>query len=271
MLVGRIDLPKDPVLSGLSGIEVSADGTALTAVSDRGWFVVGTIARDRERPVALRSYRRVSVLDEDGQPMRENARDAEGLALGRDGWFHVSFELWHRVRAWRLDEPVAWWFPDLPRDMRFPANRGLEALAIGPDDTLYALPEQGGGPDELPVYTYAERRWRQPFALPRRGEFQPVGADFGPDGRFYLLERQLSFPLGFRSRVRRFTFGPDGPVDEITLLETRVGTHGNLEGISVWRDSGGAIRLTMVADDNGLALQRNELVEYRVVSLEGEG
>ena len=44
---------------------------------------------------------------------------------------------------------------------------------------------------------------------------------------------------GFATRVRRFTLGPDGFGDEVTLLETPFGELDNMEGISIWRDDGG--------------------------------
>ena len=43
------------------------------------------------------------------------------------------------------------------------------------------------------------------------------------------------------------------------------GEHDNLEGIAVWRDRNGDIRITMISDDNYRAFQRTEFVEYRVV------
>jgi hypothetical protein len=88
-----------------------------------------------------------------------------------------------------------------------------------------------------------------------------VDADFGPDGRFYLLERDLTL-LGFRSRLRRWDITAEGPGNEVTLFQTAAGTHDNLEGLSIWRDSTGGLRATMISDDNFLPLQRTELVEY---------
>ncbi len=38
--------------------------------------------------------------------------------------------------------------------------------------------------------------------------------------------------------------------DDETLFDSTTGTYDNLEGLSVWRDAGGAIRLTMISDDN---------------------
>jgi hypothetical protein len=94
--------------------------------------------------------------------------------------------------------------------------------------------------------------------------FLPVGADFGPDGKLYILERHLNGIFGFQSRIRRFAIGETSLVEEETLLASMTARHDNLEGISVWRDAEGAIRITMISDDNYRSFQRTEFVEYRI-------
>jgi hypothetical protein len=106
--------------------------------------------------------------------------------------------------------------------------------------------------------------WTQAFTMPVDPEFAPVGADFGPDGKLYLLERAI-YPFGFYSRVRVMTVEMEGVSGIETVLQTRLGTHGNLEGLSVWQDPAGQIRLTMVSDDNYLPFMRSQLVEYVLV------
>jgi len=287
--VGKAGVPKTEGLRGLSGLELSADGDRFVAISDRAWFVTGRIRREDGVPVALGiDAAPVRMLNLDGAPMLLHQSDSEGLAVLPDGRIVVSFEILHRFRVWQDIHAPAARMPDLPEAARLGPNAGIEALAVGPDNALYALPETlveaGGIPvwryplpparpdaDGAPVHSYSDSAWSRAFTLPARGPFHPVGADFGPDGRLYVLERAFIPPLAFRSRVRRFALGPGGPTDETTLLETGVGRHGNLEGLSAWRDGTGAIRLTMIADDNTMALQRNELVEYRVVSTPGDG
>ena len=90
----------------------------------------------------------------------------------------------------------------------------------------------------------------------------PVGADFGPDGRFFLLERAFLGAWGFRSRVRVFDIVEDQIVHESVAFETTTSEHDNLEGISVWMDSTGQLRMTMVSDDNFFLLQQTKIVEY---------
>jgi len=101
------------------------------------------------------------------------------------------------------------------------------------------------------------------LALPRIGVFRPVAADFGPDGRFYLLERRFHGPGGFSSRLRRFDLGPKGFSSGQVLLQTKAGRHDNLEGLSIWRGPDG-LRATMISDDNFLFMQVTEIVEYRL-------
>jgi hypothetical protein len=89
-----------------------------------------------------------------------------------------------------------------------------------------------------------------------------VGADFDDLGRLYLLERSTT-PVGFQTRVRRFDL-TTGHRSETDLFTSRPGQYSNLEGLSVWTDAQGRIRLTMVSDDNFSTLLRTQVVEYAV-------
>ena len=140
-------------------------------------------------------------------------------------------------------------------------NSSLEALAIGPDGALYTIPERSGRMTRpFPVYRFKDGKWDIPFAIPRRDEHLVSGADIGPDGRLYVLERQFT-GLGFKTRVRRFEL--DG-THETTVLDTANATHDNLEGISVWRDAAGQLRITMISDDNFKFFQQTQIVEYQI-------
>ena len=246
---------------GFSGLELTADGTQFWAVSDGGTLWSGDLARNGDTITGVKVTSQRRLRTSRGEPVKGRIADAEGLALSPDGGLFVSFEGLARVAGYPDPDGPA---TRIPRPREFDGmqrNSSLEALAIGPDGTLYTMPERSGRADlPFPVYAFDGTRWSVPFSLPRRGPFLPVGADIGPDGLFYLLERDFT-GLGFRSRVRRFDM--TGGSEE-TLLETGTGTHDNLEGISVWRDAGGAIRLTLVSDDNYKFFQTTEFVEYRV-------
>mmetsp|Transcript_22550 Transcript_22550/g.36659 ORF Transcript_22550/g.36659 Transcript_22550/m.36659 type:complete len:279 (+) Transcript_22550:3531-4367(+) len=228
---------------GLSAIEMPVSGSEATVLSDRGAAFV--LMFDRARG----SY---SVTATD-QPRPH--RDSEGLAWDGSTMFY-SYEGPAAVVA--ADGTRLGPHPDFAQ---YQPNGSLEALAAGPDGVLYTLPERSGDSDApFPIYRYAEGMWQRWASLPRTGPFLPAGADIGPNGLLYILERAFS-PLGFRSRIRRINIAnPEAPPE--TLLKTRAGRHDNLEGLALWRSASGATCLSMVSDNNFLSVQRTELVEY---------
>ncbi len=251
----------DPRFGGLSAIEVTADGTEFVAIGDRGMSVRGMFERANGIIADIQITEISPLLDTDGQPLRDDNADSEGLAIDLDGHSFVSFEANHGVREFtKLDEAASAFLTS--RSFRqLQTNSSLEALAVDQTGAIYTIPERSGRADRpFPVYRLQRGVWTKPFDIPRRGAFLVVGADFGPDGRLYILERDF-VGFGFRSRVRRFDAA--GGMEE-TLLTTGAGKHDNLEGISVWSDEAGNTRLTMVSDDNFRTFQRTEIVEYRI-------
>lgn len=242
----------------ISGLELSDDGGRFVAINDGGWIMRGQLRRDADGVLTGVTARRARRIGAD----RDRSQDSEGIALSPGGRIHVSFEDETRVaRVVRGGPPRP-----LPRHPDFArldgGNRGLEALARHPGGDLITLPERvPPGRTGFPIYRFDGATWRIAAELEPRDGFVPVGADIDDDGRLYVLERKFRI-LGFASRVRRLS-GPEfGEVE--TLLTTAIGTHDNLEGLAVWRDARGTMRVTMVSDDNFLRFQRTEFVEYRV-------
>lgn len=256
----------DPAFGGLSAIEVDADGLGFTALSDHGTLYTGRLQRGADGHIqSIADVAAHALRGPDGQPLDGAHDDCEGLALGENGAIFISQE--GPARVLRYDGPDA---PAelMPQPRAFKAlqnNAALEALAIDAAGALYTLPERSGALDRpFPVYRFANGAWTQPFDIPRKGAYLPTAADFGPDGRLYILERSFQGLLGFQSRVRRFTLSGGTADTGETVLETYLGQHGNLEGMSVWRDAMGNLRLTMVSDDNFKFFLRTSLVEYSI-------
>lgn len=252
---------------GYSALWLDPDGTGFVTLSDRGTWIRGVLSRG---PSGAGAVTGVTVTDRGpllrayGGPLRPGERDAESIAQA-GGAFWVAFEGEGPRGLGRVDR-----YDDLalppkklrsdPDFRRFGDNAGLEALAADADGTLYAIPEEPpGGAGAFPVYRWRSGVWDRPFTVRREGRFLVSGADVGPDGRLYVLERDF-LGLGFRTRVRSVDLSGG---DERLELETPVGRHDNLEGIAVRRDAAGRIRITMISDDNQHALlQRTEIVEY---------
>ena len=255
---------ENAAFGGFSGFELSSDGSRFTAISDRGFRVDGTLRR-RAGVIAGADIGQLRpLLGPEGRRLKGLRNDSEGLAIRDDGRSFVSFEGFHRVWAYLKPDGPAAWLPRHPDFKHLQGNSSLEALAVDKRGWLYTLPERSGKMDRpFPLYRYKNGAWDKRLSIPRRGYFLPVGADFGPDGRFYLLERDFA-GFGFRSRVRSFVITPESVQDEREHLVTRTARHDNLEGMAVWRDQQGRIRLTMISDDNYRFLQRTELVEYAV-------
>ena len=132
-------------------------------------------------------------------------------------------------------------------------------MAADAQGNLYTLAEQAPG-STTPLYRHSGGAWRHFASLPRSAGYRPVGLDFDDRGRLYVLERRFSLG-GFASRITRYAVGANGLGNGEVLLQTRMGTHGNLEGISLWR-SGGRLIASAVADNNFRQPGATRLVEY---------
>lgn len=250
---------------GLSGLDLKTDGAAFVAATDRGTMVTGRLARDASGVVtAVTDVVATELLDSRGRPLRGENSDAEGLALMPDGTIALSFE--GNARVMLHDTPAApgRFAPRVTALGPLQINSGLEALAVDPQGRLVTIPERSGATTRpFPVWRLQDGRWQRLFDIAREGGFLVVGADYGPDGRLYVLERAFN-GLGFASRLRRFPAEASGTVAGDVLFTTRTGLHDNLESVAIWRDGAGALRATMVSDDNFHFLQRTELVDYRL-------
>ncbi|WP_323781132.1 esterase-like activity of phytase family protein [Thalassovita sp.] len=246
---------------GISALELDPEGVEFVAMTDRTRLLRGRLQRKDGTLIGITLTGSNDLLKPDGTRLKGWRRDSEGLALRSDGELFVSFEATAKVWSYPDMAGPATRLPRHPDFKRMPGNESLEALAIDAQNRLYVVPETPlDAQTGFPVYRYAGGQWKIIDHIAPSGGFNPVGADFGPDGQFYLLERDFG-GIGFRSQVRRFDldhFDPDGDV----LFTSSLGQHDNLEGLSVWRDTSGQIRLTMVSDDNFKFFQRTEIVEY---------
>jgi hypothetical protein len=246
---------------GFSALWLGKDGSDFVALSDRGHWVEGRLSRDGRGTVSgVTVSDRGPLRHSSGRRLRGTETDSEAIARIGPDWF-IAFESQHRVMRHPGSVAATPERMARPRGMRLLAlNAGIEALAAGPDGTLYAVPEDTvseGRP--FPCWRWRDGAWEVAFRLRRDGRYLPVSADIF-DGRLYLLERDFVF-LGFRTRLRSFDL--EG-ADERLEMESGLGAHDNLEGLSIWRDGAGALRATMISDNNLRALQRTEFVDYRL-------
>jgi hypothetical protein len=254
----------DDNFGGLSSIHLNDDGKNFLMTTDNGLFYSGVIERTTSEITGVNTQRLTQMKDTIGNSITGKEHgDSEGIAVRPDGRIYVSFERYHRVWTYRDVRSEAAWLPRHPDFKHLQNNSSLEALAIDKKGQLYTLPERSGALNKpFPVYRYNGKVWDNRLSIPRRGNFLVVGADFGPDEKFYLLERDFRKPIGVYTRVRRFDVTETSFTNEELLIQSSLNEHDNLEGISVWWDDLDKIRITLISDDNFNFFQRTELVEY---------
>lgn len=253
--------PPDGDFGGLSGLLWEKDEAL--AVGDRTrWF---------RFPVQIREGRLTGVgaiasgplLDASGDPADGRGWDAEGLARLPDGRLLISFEGDHRVQAFDSESSPAG--AELRADAweAFSSNSGLEALAADASGRIWAIRERSGAQSRpFPVFVSSNGGW-EVKSLPRDGGYLPTGADFGPDGWLWIVERKFSPFTGFKTRIRRARWGAGAAPDALETMATFPASAGldNLEGIAV-REEAGETRILLISDDNFMALQQNALALF---------
>jgi hypothetical protein len=265
---------------GLSSLRVHADGSFLSA-SDHAWWLRGRIVYDGIAPAGVADAEMAPMLGPDGRTLASRHwYDTESLAED-GGTLYVGIERVHEIvrfdygasglQAWGL--PIA--VP--PAIKALPANKGLEALAVVPKGmplagTLVAISERGldekgnilgfllGGPSP------------GSFAIKRSRDFDITDAAITPNGDLLILERKFSVLSGPGMRIRRVplaALAPGALVEGAILVEADIGYEiDNMEGLSVHRAPDGALVLSLISDDNFLAIQRTLLLQFELTDLQ---
>ena len=256
--------PDQPHFGGLSGLIISDGGGGIQAISDRGTLFRARILRDATGQIReIVDLQDHPLLDAEGNlpaPFLENAEAMAGD--GADGLF-IAYEGWARVWHYAAPGDLPTWTHGWDRFWDMIGNHGFEALARDAAGVLYAMSEQEQD-GRFPVWRYDGTVWLDAFTLPARDGFLISGADFGPDGALYVVERRFRFLSGFDTRIRRYQIGPDGVREEALLLDSRGGELGNAEGLSVWVRADGTLHLSLISDDNFSILQTTRISEFIV-------
>ncbi len=254
----------DENFGGLSALIMAPDGTTLLTASDRGTFVEAQVQRDSaERITALTAPKLTQVSLASGLPPTNFKMDIEALSLMPDGRIAAAFEGFVRIEM--LATPQA--RPtSTHRWDRFVArfgNQAFEALATLPDGRLLAIAEVSVAPGQAATVIYDGKTWRRGPPLPVGRGFAITGADVGPDGCLYLVERRFGVATGFTFRVRRLA-GREGAWEDTPLYTSPAATLGNAEGISAWAAPDGRVVLSVVTDNGFLPLHKTRLMEFRL-------
>ena len=257
----------EPHFGGLSGLIVSADGTKITAVSDMGYWLAGSLGYDGSGDLAsIGEVRMGPLLAPDGTPTTGKlGGDAESIAPDNRGGYFIGFEQEHRL--WRYPSlTVRPSRVEVPDDLaKAPANGGLEALARLDDGSTLALTEQLAVPGGTRGWLGRPGRW-QPLTLAADGGFAVTAAATLPDGDVLVLQRRFP-PVGARVvRIAAAAIRPGATLDgeELARLE---GAHAvdNMEGIAARTGPKGETLIYLLSDDNFNPLQQTLLLMFELL------
>lgn len=278
--MGGIEMTSaNPLFGALSAIRFLSDGQSFVAVMDTGHWVEGAVIRDDAGGLeGLTDLKVTPMTDATGEAQLEKWRvDSEGLAL-REGQAVVSFEQSPRIEIYPFPgfaeaRPLGQMtLPFSVEELR--SNGGIETIAIAPKN----------GPLRGAAVVVSERSVDKADNLfagilegPMKGAFTVVRADpysvtdgaFLPDGDLLLLERRFNFASGLGMRVRRIAAGkirPGAVVDGDVMLEADMSYQiDNMEALDVISRPDGEIRVILVSDDNHSILERNLMLEFRLI------
>ncbi len=259
---------------GLSGLRLSADGTRLTAVTDRGFWLTARVAYDKGAPTSLTDADIRPIPRPGGGTLpRTRDRDVEALEIDGSRAF-IAIERRHKVLRLDLDtsgrptKAAALPVPDAVS--RLTANAGLEAIARLPAGhaqagALLAIAEEGASSEaDHPAWLLGTKGGKA-LAVVRRDGYAVTDLAMLPSGDAVLLERRYRPPFSLSMRLRRIAgsdIKPGARLDGEVLLEASLSSEiDNMEALAVHRD-GEATVLTLVSDDNFNGFQRTVLLQF---------
>lgn len=265
-----------PRFGGFSGLWRSQNGRDLVAITDRGFWLTGSVVTRDGRLSGLEGAELAPMLGASGKPLsRSRYYDAEALAI-RDGVAYVAIERTHDILRfdWARDGVMARARPLTlpPAAKRLPRNRGIEALGVVPAGhalagALVAISERSGGEDDPTQGFLIGGRQPGAFEVVRRGGFDITDLAFLPGGDLLLLERWYRPWRGVGMRIRRVAgerLKPGASLDGEILIEADLGQEiDNMEGMSVHVENGRTI-VSLISDDNFSFLQRTLLLEFEL-------
>ena len=276
---GMVMSAPEKLFGAMSSIRFRPDGEEFVSVLDTGHWLTGRVTRDATGALSgLEDVRITAMLDAGGrEPTRKMEVDAEGLAL-RDGKVFVSYEQRHRIDIYpdpgfETAKPLGR-LPHLIPNNELRHNGGMEALAVSPADSplagaLVVVAEKSIDTDGNLLAAILEGPLKGTFAVTHHPSFDVTDGAFLLNGDLLLLERRFNFAEGVGMRIRRIRgadIRPGAVVDGEILMEAGMAYQiDNMEGMDVVKGPDGSTRLIIVSDDNHSFLQRNLMLEFKLV------
>lgn len=280
-LGGLVMATKNGEMGAVSSIRILPDLKHFISIMDTGHWAVGEIERGADGKLSgIGDYKIYTMFDAGSRKSRDHKdnMDAEGMVIA-DGQIHVSFERNHRIAAYPLpgfedSEPVSIQKPVLDKGYQLRGNGGMEAVMKSPGDgplkgALVYVSERSYNDQGNFIAGVQSGPGKGMFFVERIGAYDVTDGVFLKDGTFLLLERKFGLKEGIGMRIRRFEgkdIEPGKTISGSIVMEADFSHQiDNMEGLDAFTAADGSTHLIVTSDDNHSLLERNLLLEFKMV------
>ena len=249
---------------GFSGLVISNEGTEALVVTDKSFFFVLELRRDENDILTGYSViRKGRILSSKGEHLNGRNTDSESIVIDENNNYYISFESNHRIMMHAEVGGKGVFVPKHPMFRKLSVNKGIEALAIDADNRLIAIPEKPpSGISDIPIFRLQNDKWEIIKYVKINDNFLVTDAEILPEGLLLILERKFSWTQGFKTRFRLISLDKFDNKEPVTVFTSTANQFDNLEGVTLWRDKNGEMRILTVSDDNFHPLQQSEIREF---------
>jgi hypothetical protein len=271
---------KNGEMGAVSSIRLFDHGTRFISVMDTGHWATGTIERDKAgRLTGLGDYRISIIKDPTGRGEHDKDNlDAESLTMD-DSHLYVGFEGYHRINTYpypgfEKSMPLSVQYPLLTPGDRLKRNGGMECIIKAPDQgplrgALLFVAEKSYNAAGNFIAGVQSGPLRGTFYVERQPPYDVTDCVFLGDGSLLLLERKFGLGDGIGMRIRKFSgadIKPKATIKGQTLMEADFSHQiDNMEGMDAYQAADGSTHLIIVSDDNHSLLERNLMLEFKLL------
>lgn len=278
--LGGIDMTSaDGTLGAWSSILFRPDHKHFVGVLDTGHWITGEIERGPNGHLdGIKDATITSMIDKNGKANADKWRmDSEGVAL-RQGQVLVGFERKHRVDIYpdpgfETSKPIGKIDKLIPNS-KLVSNRSLETMLVAPENGPLAgaamvISEESLNKNGNMYAAVLEGPRKGIFYVKRHAPFDVTDGTFLPNGDLVLLERSFGLLTGLEMRMRLIhtdNIKPGTTIDGDALIQAGSDTQiDNMEGVDSFTAEDGSTHLIMISDDNHSLLQRNLMLEFKLL------
>ena len=249
---------------GFSGLVIQNQGSEALVVTDKSFFFVLGLHRNEDDILIGHSVKKKGrILSSKGEHLNGRNTDSESIVVDENNNYYISFESNHRIMMHEEVGGKGVFVPKHPMFRKLSANKGIEALAIDNRNRLIAIPEKPPlGVSDVPIFRLQNNKWEIIKYIKIKENFLVTDAEILPQGLLLILERKFSWTQGFKTRFRLISLDKFDNTEPITVFTSTANQFDNLEGVTLWKDKEGEMRILTISDDNFHPLQQSEIREF---------